>query len=78
MASIGAATLARVASALALAGLLAGCSSAPRLLLINLSGRELTDVEVSGQGFRTSLGRLAPDGRRTLRVHPTGESGVRL
>jgi hypothetical protein len=53
-------------------------SSAPRILVSNRSARELTDVELSGHGFRTSLGRLAPAERRSLRVAPSGESGVRL
>ena len=80
----------RAAPAVALVGLLAGCasepwaswapwlSSAPRIQVINQSTQELSDVELSGQGFRTSLGRLAPAERRSLRVFPRGESGVRL
>ena len=67
-----------------LACLPAGCTvvswlnPAPEIRVHNRSGRELTQVEVSGQGFRTRLGRLGPGERGQATVTPKGESDVRL
>lgn len=69
--------IARVA-ALALAIILAGCSRAPVVTVVNQSGVTLSNVVVSGSGFVHGVGDIAAGGERAFTVHPSGDSGLHI
>lgn len=55
-----------------------GCSRAPVITITNQSSLTLSNVMVSGSGFSERIERIAAGAEYRLRVHPHGESGVRL
>lgn len=57
---------------------LTGCARQPQLTVVNQSSTTLTDLVVSGSGFSTRLGALAPGEQRRLGVSPSGESSLRF
>ena len=57
---------------------LSGCSRASVITIANRSSLTLTNVVVSGSGFTQRIDRMAAGSQRSLAVHPSGESGVRL
>jgi len=57
---------------------LSGCSRKPQLTVSNHSSRSLTNVIVSGSGFSQALGTIAPPGKASVRVTPSGDSSLRL
>ncbi|MEY2805886.1 MAG: hypothetical protein RIR65_303 [Planctomycetota bacterium] len=61
-----------------LAVVLAACSNAPRIAVVNAGDAPLVGVVVSGNGFEHPLGTIAPGARAEVRVQPRGETGLTL
>ena|SRR4249919_1926920 len=55
---------------------LSACGSGTPVAFHNQSEHQLEAVELSGSGFKASLGTVAPGKSRTVRVYPAGESGL--
>ena len=67
----------RAAAGLAVAALLACVEFAgARINVYNGSAETLTDIELTGTGFIETIASLAPGDVASLRVKPTGESGL--
>ena len=60
------------------ATLLAGCISGVPVSIENQSPSDLTDVVVSGKGFSESVGRVRAGGSELVRIHPRGETQVKV
>ena len=56
--------------------LLTACGSGTTINLRNGSEQHLTDVTVWGEGYRASLGSIAPGQSRKFVIYPSGETGV--
>lgn len=54
------------------------CSRGPLVTVRNQSGSTLSNMVVSGSGFSERVGSIPAGGEHRLRVHPRGETGVRL
>ena len=59
-----------------LASALSACGSGVSTTFKNQSDRELEAVELSGSGFKASLGIVAPGQSHTIRVYPSGDSAL--
>jgi len=55
---------------------LSACGSGTPVAFHNKSDRRLEDVELSGSGFKASLGVVAAGQSLTVPVYPAGESGL--
>lgn len=65
--------------ALLLASVLAASSTfCHRVIIKNLSDNSITNVVVSVRGNKYELKEILPKQSRTILVHPTGESDVRI
>lgn len=64
--------------AIILLPLLAACSRHPQVVVVNESHALLRAVVVSGTGFESALGDLAPGASIAVEVAPTGETGLSL
>lgn len=66
----------RLAIWLLLALFLSACGSGVPVTFKNQSESKLEAVELSGSGFKASLGVVEPGQALTATVHPSGESGL--
>jgi hypothetical protein len=57
---------------------MAGCSPAPVVIITNRSTSALSNIVVSGSGFSERIDSIAAGAERTLTVHPSGGSGIRV
>ena len=57
---------------------LGACSQSTPVSITNRSGKELQSVAISGSGFESTLGSIAPGTTVTTQVRPSGESGLKL
>ena len=71
-------TLARILGAGAALLVLGGCLSGVDVTIENRTALALGDVTVSGRGFSERVGTIPAGAMQALRVHPRGESGVRV
>ena len=55
---------------------LSACGSGATVAFHNESDHQLKAVELSGSGFKATLGTIAPGQSITARVYPSGESGL--
>ena len=56
--------------------LLTGCSAGVRVTVLNNSGGELTNVQISGRGFSEDMVSIASGKVETVRIRPAGDSGM--
>lgn len=68
----------RILTILAVAFVLANCSREPVVTISNLSPVVIMNIVVSGSGFSERIDSLAAGSERSLILHPSGESGVRI
>ena len=66
----------RLAIWLIFALVLSACGAGTSVTFQNQSEYQLEAVEVSGSGFKASLGVVAPGQSLTAKVYPSGESGL--
>jgi hypothetical protein len=66
----------RIAICLLLALVLSACGSGASVTFHNKSDYRLEAVELSGSGFKATLGVIAPGQSLTAQVYPAGESGL--
>lgn len=62
----------------ALAALFAACSNQPRIELVNACGAPLSQVVVSGNGFRHEVGDMPTGAVASFAVSPAGDTGLAL
>ncbi len=55
---------------------LSACGSGVTVAFHNKSNHQLKAVELSGSGFKATLGAIAPGQSISARVYPSGESGL--
>ena len=55
---------------------LSACGSGASVKFKNQSDYKLEAVELSGSGFKASLGVVVPGQSRTVKIYPSGESGL--
>ena len=66
----------RTAILLLLTLALSACGHGASVKFKNKSDHKLEAVELSGSGFKASLGEIKPGQSRTLKVYPSGESSL--
>src|SRR3546814_11049362 len=55
---------------------LSACGRGTPVVFDNQSKHQLEAVEISGSGFKASLGAVAPEKSLSAQVYPSGESGL--
>ena len=66
----------RFAICLLLVPALSACGSGVSTTFKNQSDHKLESVELSGSGFKASLGIVAPGQSHTIKVYPSGDSAL--
>ena len=57
---------------------LGGCSRGPVITMVNHSTNALSNIVLSGSGFSNRIDSIAAGSEIRLKVHPSGETGVRI